>query len=103
MNSDLSEEDRARAKALGDQVAERLFSIFEDETDYYLSLDPEYYNEVVGEVSLMTQINERVQQVLQFYHPEDPKAKEWQERLKTMSKKIEAKEKGVTILDDVEF
>lgn len=103
MNSDLSEEDRARAKALGDQVAERLFSIFEDETDYYLSLDPEYYNEVVGEVSLMTQINERVQQVLQFYHPEDPKAKEWEERLKTMSKKIEAKEKGVTILDDVEF
>jgi len=103
INSDLSEEDRARAKELADQVGERLFRIFEDETEYYLSLDPKYYNEIVGEVGLMKQINERIQQVLSFYHPEDPRVKEWKDRLKTMSKKIEAKEKGVTVLDDVEF
>ncbi|MEM7578669.1 MAG: hypothetical protein AAF316_02265 [Cyanobacteria bacterium P01_A01_bin.80] len=103
MDLQLSEEERAEALALANATAQRLFTIFEQEMDYYMSLEPEYFNTIGEDFSLMRSINQRMEQVLRFYHPNDPMVKEFQDRLDSLDVRYQQKLTGVTDLGEVEF
>ncbi|MGB1032584.1 MAG: hypothetical protein ACPGWM_08205, partial [Flavobacteriales bacterium] len=84
-------------------VGDRLFTIFEQEMEYYLSLEPQYFNQITDDFALMKQVNERIEQVVRFYHEDDPKVQEYQDRLDALERKLIAKQSGVTDLGEVEF
>ncbi|MGB0422853.1 MAG: protein O-mannosyl-transferase family [Flavobacteriales bacterium] len=103
INSDLTQEQRDRALEKANFVGDRLFTIFEQEMEYYLSLEPQYFNQITDDFALMKQVNERIEQVVRFYHEDDPKVQEYQDRLDALERKLIAKQSGVTDLGEVEF
>ncbi|NQX90538.1 MAG: DUF2723 domain-containing protein [Flavobacteriales bacterium] len=103
MDVQLTEEQRAEALELANATAQRLFTIFEQEMDYYMSLEPEYFNTIGEDFSLMRSINQRMEQVLRFYHPDDPMVQEFQDRLDSLDMRYQQKLTGVTDLGKVDF
>ena len=103
LRSDLSLEDRAKALEEAHLVGDRLFTIFEDEMRYYMSLSPEYFNQVSDDFRLMQTVNERIQQVAEFYQPGDPKAQEFRERIEKLNQEFEDMTKQVMDMGEVEF
>jgi hypothetical protein len=103
LGASLTAEQRATAKMLAEKTGERLFTLFEDEMNYYLSLNEPYFSQVTDDMSILYQVNQRLKQVVSFYHPEDPKVQEWSQRLEAMEQAIEAKERDLIDLGHVEF
>jgi hypothetical protein len=102
-SSKLTAEEQARAKEVALAMTERLFSIFEDDMQYYLTLEPYYYNQVVSDMSILRQVNERLEQVATFYFPKDSLGSELKTRIERMNELIDLKEKGLIDLGQVEF
>lgn len=101
--SPMSQADCLKAQELAEQVGDRLFTLFEEDADYFLSLDGKYFDQVTDDLSILYQVNQRLQQVANFYHPESAKAKEWEERLQAIEAKIEAKERDLRDLGFTSF
>lgn len=102
-DSKLTDEERQQAKEVAMELTERLFTIFEDDMQYYLTLDPYYYNQVVDDMGILRQVNERLEQVATFYYPDDSLGSELRTRIEKINDLIDLKEKGLIDLGQVDF
>ena len=99
----LTPEQRKEALELGKQLSGRLFTLFEDEIDYYLSLEGRFFEQTTEELSLMYQVNGRILQVVEAYQPNDPMAADLRERMDMIDKAIERKEQELKDLGSLSF
>lgn len=99
----LSPERRAQARKLGEDLSERLFDIFEDDMYYYLSLEQRFFTEVLDDLSLLYQVNQRILQALRVYNPESELIEKLEERLDEMDRALEEKESDLRDLGSVLF
>jgi hypothetical protein len=76
----------------GGELAERLFEIFEDDVEYWLTLEPEFALSLDEEYQIKMTVNSRIIQVINFFDPTSELAKELGERMETLSKKFDDKQ-----------
>ncbi len=95
--------DRAEALRLGKELSGRLFTIFEDEIEYYLSLDGKYFDAATEDLSILYQVNNRILSVFQQNQPNDPMVKELESRIEAIDQAIQAKERSLVNIGEFEF
>ncbi|MDG2246508.1 MAG: DUF2723 domain-containing protein [Flavobacteriales bacterium] len=96
-------EDREEALVVGKELSDRLFTIFEDEIEYYLSLDGDLFDKSTEDLSVLYQVNARIVQVMEMNQPNDPKVQELKDRLDAIDNAIEAKENELIDLGMFQF
>ena len=101
--SNLSAEERAQAKELATGLSDRLFTVFESEIEYFLSLDGRYFDQVTEDLSILYQVNARILSEMEREHPDDPLSIELSERLGEIEKAIDRKEQELKDLGTVSF
>lgn len=74
------------------KLAERLFSITEDELQYYSTLEPDFAASLFDEYDLKLTVNSRIEQVVRFFMPDSDLAKELGERLDAQLQEFEMKQ-----------
>lgn len=99
----LSPGEEQEALKLGTELSERLFTLFEDEIEYYLSLDGKFFEDATEDLSLMYSVNNRILQVVRTYQPDNPLVEELEERMDMIDKAIERKENELRDLGSVSF
>ncbi len=103
LSNPLSPEGRLIALKEGKQLNNRLFTLFEDEIEYYLSLDASHFDAVTDDLSLMYQVNQRIYQMMRIYQPDDPMTEELQLRIDSIDQAIDRKERSLIELGSVNF
>jgi hypothetical protein len=83
--SNLSLEKQMEAQRLGAKVGDRLFALFEDDLDYFSSLEPEYAIQIASDIELKLSVSERLVRINNFYKPNDPETAKMIERLEAMN------------------
>lgn len=100
----LSNEERLEAQQLGENLSARLFELFEDDMYYYLSLEEQFFSQVVDELSILYQVNQRLIQNLAINNPKSALVEELRDRLDQLDRAIEQKEQDLNRdLGSVEF
>lgn len=87
----LTEEQQKRAQQSGKDLSLRLFEIFEDDIEYFFSLEPEFAAKYVDDMEIKLSVNNRITLLYQFYAPEDDMVFELSERLDSLTTQFEAK------------
>ena len=90
--AELSEEDRAHAWTMAQEVVDQFMSMQEDQLLYCTSLDPEYYVALDREAQFALQIGDRLVRVMKYYHAGTEQAKALEARLTDMEAMVEAYE-----------
>jgi hypothetical protein len=88
----LTEEDRAHAWTMAQEVVDQFMSMQEDQIVYCTSLDPEFYVALDREVQFALQIGDRLVRVMKYYHAGTEEAKALEARLTEMEAMVEAYE-----------
>lgn len=99
----LTPEEVETAQAIGHALTERLFTLFEQEMEYFLSLEGRFFETTTEDLSLMYQVNTRLYQVLKAARPDDPMVDELEQRLEAIDMAIEQKEQELIDLGAVSF
>ena len=99
----LSPEEQQEAIEIGRELTGRLFTIFEEEMEYYLSLNGRFFEATTEDLSLMYQVNTRLYQVLKAARPNDPMVEEFEQRLEAIDKAIDQKEQDLIDLGTYSF
>jgi hypothetical protein len=73
------------------KLANRLFSIMEDELQYYFTLEPEFAAALFDEYDLKFMVNSRIEQLVSSSSPKSELAKELSERLDVLFDEFELK------------
>ena len=89
--SELSEELQKEAQAEGKRISVRLFDIFEEDVEYFLSLEPKFASKYVDDMEIKMSVNNRLTLLYQFYAPDDEVGYELAQRLDSLSTQFEAK------------
>jgi hypothetical protein len=87
----LSEELQKEAQAEGKRISTRLFDIFEDDLEYFFSLEPEFAAKYVNDMEIKMSVNNRITLLYQFYAPDDDFGYELSERLDSLATQFEYK------------
>jgi hypothetical protein len=103
LGEDWSPELRERATERLREVTLALFAQQESEIDYYLSLEPGFYNAVRGEKDVAIQVADRLKRITEFYLPDDPELSALGARLDSIRSKIDAKDKAIIDLGRFSF
>ena len=103
LGEDWSPELRERATERLREVTLALFAQQESEIDYYLSLEPGFYNAVRGEKDVAIQVADRLKRITEFYLPDDPELSALGARLDSIRSKIDAKDKAIVDLGRFSF
>ena len=94
----LTEEDRAQAWTMAQEVVDQFMSMQEDQIVYCTSLDPEFYVALDREVQFALQIGDRLVRVMKYYHAGTEEAKALEARLTEMEAMVEAYEANYVAL-----
>lgn len=65
----------------GKALAQRLFDINEDNLNYYHSLEARFASQMSDDAQMMLSVNNRLEQVITFYAPDDELSKELKQRM----------------------
>ena len=99
----LSEEERGKALKAAKELTEELFIQSEETIAYSLSLSPEYYGAMEEDRQLSLQICDRLQRVLDYYHPDDEYVDELKSRIDTLEVQIENYQRMIIDLGSINF
>lgn len=94
----LTNEDRAHAWTMAQEVVDQFMSMQEDLIVYGTSLDPEFYVALDREVQFALQIGDRLLRVMKYYHAGTEEAKALEARLTEMEAMVEAYEANYVAL-----
>ena len=71
INTNLSDEEKAIARASGERLAKRMFEINSDEIEYYLSLEPDFAEQIQQDVEMYKYgINDQIIRLMEVYMPD---------------------------------
>ena len=88
----LTDEDRAQAWTMAQEVVDHFMSMQEDQIAYCTSLDPEFYVALDREVQFALQIGDRLVRVMKYYHAGTEETAAMEARLTEMEATVEAYE-----------
>ena len=99
----LSDEDRAHAWDMAQEVTNHFMRMQEEQVAYITSLDAEYYLAAERDLQFALQIGDRLVRVMKYFHADAPEAKALEGRLTEMEAVVETYERNLVDLGDYEF
>ena len=100
----LTAEEKEQAKVAAEELASRMFEINEQEIEYYMSLEPEFAEEIQSNVELYRfGVNDQILQLLEIYLPESELIDELTERHLQMEENLTNKRSEIQQRKGVHF
>ena len=99
----LSDEDRAHAWDMAQEVTNHFMRMQEEQVAYITSLDAEYYLAAERDLQFALQIGDRLVRVMKYFHADAPEAKALEGRLTEMEAVVETYERNLVDVGDYEF
>ncbi|NNE55901.1 MAG: hypothetical protein HKN32_07770, partial [Flavobacteriales bacterium] len=87
----LSPEQQEYAQEMGKELTNRLFEIFEDELEYFFSLENQFAAQYANEMELKLSVNRRLTMLYGFYAPEDEMGINLATKLDSLTTRFEKK------------